>query len=91
MACGQPVEAWKGAQFSRLAVSGPFAAGRRSKRAAAGLGLECRHPYDCGHDAMSDPSTLDGRRGKVVASAALALDGVVADGGITINGDLSKI
>jgi len=29
---------------------------------------------------MSDPSTLDGRRGKVVASAALALDGVVADG-----------
>ena len=29
---------------------------------------------------MSDPSTLDGRRGKVVASAAQALDGVVADG-----------
>ena len=29
---------------------------------------------------MSDPPTLDGRRGKVVASAAQALDGVVADG-----------
>ncbi|WP_433853589.1 CoA transferase subunit A [Stenotrophomonas nitritireducens] len=29
---------------------------------------------------MSDPSTLSGRRGKVVASAAQALDGVVADG-----------
>lgn len=29
---------------------------------------------------MSDPSTLDGRRGKVVASAAQALHGVVADG-----------
>ncbi|MBN8799530.1 MAG: succinyl-CoA--3-ketoacid-CoA transferase, partial [Stenotrophomonas nitritireducens] len=29
---------------------------------------------------MSDPSTLSGRRGKVVADAAQALAGVVADG-----------
>ena len=39
-----------------------------------------RASYDCGRDAMSEPSTVNGRRGKVFASAEQALAGVVADG-----------